>query len=407
MTRPLVLLWDNFGPLHEDRARAATEVFGARRHVVGLELCSRSDVYDWQGFDQSGFEKLMLFPGQSLDALSVLSLLSRLIATARKLGRGDYILCHWNIPAIFLFAVWLRLTGSRVFTMGCSKFDDKPRSAWREALKSLMFLPYQGAIGSGHRSVEYFRFLGLPAERVVGEYNTVSIARIRRLAGRPPAPDGVPFAERRFLCVARLVPKKNLALLFDAFRLYRDTTSGAVRDLVLCGSGPDEAVLRQQAERLGIAGHVTFTGFVQTEVVARHLSEGLALLLPSLEEQFGNVVPEAQAMGLPVILSDNCGARDLLVRSAVNGFVIEPDNAEGLATFMRLIAEDEVLWRRMATAANAAAGGDVLELCRGIATLTGEPLDLSALPNSEPQDQPPPGGAPVGQHRPSSPQPAN
>ncbi|WP_377299743.1 glycosyltransferase [Rhizobium sp. SGZ-381] len=379
MTRPLVLLWDNFGPLHEDRTRAVTAAFGQSRRVVGLELCSKSDLYDWQGFDRSGFEKITLFPGHDITTLPRAGMLGRLIRTARRLGRGDYVLCHWNLPAIFLFAVWLRLTGSRVITMGCSKFDDKPRGAIREAVKSLMFLPYQAAIGSGVRSVDYFRFLGIAAEQVAGEYNTVSIDRIRRLAGRPVAPDGTPFAERRFLCVARLVPKKNLARLLDAYRHYRDTTTAPARDLLLCGSGPEEAALRAQAERLGIAPFVTFTGFVQTEAIARHLANGLALLLPSLEEQFGNVVPEAQAMGLPVILSDNCGARDLLVRSAVNGFIVEPDNTVGLAFFMRQVAEDETQWRAMAEAAAAsAAGGDVQQFARAIATLTGVAIDAPA-----------------------------
>jgi len=65
------------------------------------------------------------------------------------------------------------------------------------------------------------------------------------------------------------------------------------------------------------------------------------------------VIPEAQAMGLPIILSDNCGGRDLLVRSGVNGFIIEPDNAAGLAFFMKLISEDEDLWRKMCIASQS------------------------------------------------------
>jgi glycosyltransferase involved in cell wall biosynthesis len=91
-------------------------------------------------------------------------------------------------------------------------------------------------------------------------------------------------------------------------------------------------------------------------------------VLPSIEEQFGNVIPEAQAMGLPVILSDNCGGRDLLVRSGVNGFVVESDNPEGLAYFMQLLSEDEGLWRRMCVAsqifverANSARFADAVE----------------------------------------------
>jgi hypothetical protein len=40
-----------------------------------------------------------------------------------------------------------------------------------------------------------------------------------------------------------------------------------------------------------------------------------------------------------------------LIRSGVNGFVIEPDNAAGLAFFMQLLSDDEDLWRRMGLAA--------------------------------------------------------
>jgi len=57
-------------------------------------------------------------------------------------------------------------------------------------------------------------------------------------------------------------------------------------------------------------------------------------------------------MGVPVIVTDNCGARDLLVRTGVNGFVVEPDNPAGMALFMEMLAEDEGLWNSMCTAAS-------------------------------------------------------
>jgi hypothetical protein len=59
-------------------------------------------------------------------------------------------------------------------------------------------------------------------------------------------------------------------------------------------------------------------------------------------------VNEAIALGVPVLVSENCGARDLLVRSGVNGYMVEPDNAEGLAYLMGLLANDEREWRRLA-----------------------------------------------------------
>jgi glycosyltransferase involved in cell wall biosynthesis len=190
------------------------------------------------------------------------------------------------------------------------------------------------------------RFMGIPGDRVQSAYNSVSLERIRKLAGLPIAPSGVRFRDRHFTAVARLVPKKNIGMLLQAMKAYAEQVPNP-RGLEIFGSGPLETVLRDQAHELGIGQLVHFRGFLQTSDVSKAYGSSLALLLPSVEEQFGNVIPEAQAMGLPVIVSDNCGGRDVLVRSGVNGFVIEPDNPAGLAFFMRLISEDEALWQKM------------------------------------------------------------
>lgn len=121
---------------------------------------------------------------------------------------------------------------------------------------------------------------------------------------------------------------------------------------------------------MGISNHVVFRGWLQDNAISQTLGQSLALLLPSIEEQFGNVVIEAQAMGLPVILSDNCGARDRLVRSGMNGFVIEPGNPQGMAYFMTQLSEDESLWRRMCDEANKSAPlGDVQRFVEGVEAL--------------------------------------
>ena len=100
----------------------------------------------------------------------------------------------------------------------------------------------------------------------------------------------------------------------------------------------------------GLSERVVFHGFEQIEVVAQRMARALALLAPSTEEQFGLVVAEAQAVGLPVIVSTACGARDELVRAGVNGFIVEPRNAAGMAFFMQQLSRDEALWRRFRSA---------------------------------------------------------
>lgn len=346
----LVFIWDNFGPLHADRCNAVAQKFAGREQVIGLELAGRSGVYDWLPENGSHFRKVTLVTGCTLEEIPFAQRFGKTLSACLSMGRGSrYFLCHYQDPAIFLVTCALRLLGRPVFAMGCSKFDDYPRKLRREFIKSILYAPYKGVISSGNRSCDYMRFMGFEQDEIRSAYNTVSLERIRTLAGIPPAPQGTPFRDRHFTIVARMVAKKNISMILKAMKIHAEQVPNP-RSLHIFGTGPLEAELRHQAREAGIAQLVHFRGFLQTQDISRAYGNSLALLLPSIEEQFGNVVPEAQAMGLPVILSDNCGSRDLLVRSGVNGFVVEADNPTGTAFFMRLLSEDEDLWRNMCLA---------------------------------------------------------
>ncbi|MBU2960024.1 glycosyltransferase [Citreicella sp. C3M06] len=356
----LVFVWNNFGPMHADRLEAVAQRFPAAQ-VHGIELFDRDVTYDWVGDDRPGFDKITLFAMDEAPGLARRTL--RLLRAAWGLRRAQWFLCHYERPEVLATAVVLRLCGARVFTMGCSKFDDKPRRARGEWLKSLALRPYYGAIGTQERSTDYFRFLGL--RRVASPYNTLSIDRMRAQAADVPRPT---FADRPWTIVARLVDKKNLAMALEAFALYR--AAGGQRLLNLCGNGPLEQALKKQADDLGIVDAVIFHGFVQTAEISRILASSLALILPSLEEQFGNVVIEAQALDLPVLLSDRCGAREMLVQDWVTGFSFPHDSAESLAGYMTLLDADEALCARLATGARASAPrGDVAAFAEAVATL--------------------------------------
>jgi glycosyltransferase involved in cell wall biosynthesis len=84
------------------------------------------------------------------------------------------------------------------------------------------------------------------------------------------------------------------------------------------------------------------------------------------------VVNEALAMGVPILCSDNVGARDLLVRTALNGYVFESDNPEGLARFMQMLAEDKAEWRRLAKGSQSLAPlADTRQFGNGVRHLMG------------------------------------
>jgi glycosyltransferase involved in cell wall biosynthesis len=363
----LIFVWENFGPMHDDRCEAVARAKPLTK-VIGLQLYGSSETYDWLPQAAEDFQKITLFgdrdrPGFPASAMALLRACIKAKAT-------HIFLCHYERPMVALAALLLRLLRKHVFLLYDSKFDDYPRGIWREILKFFWLLPYEGAIVASARSRDYLRFLGMRPQSLQPGYNTISLARIRELAGAAPAPEGEPFASRHFTIVARLVEKKNLKTALQAYALYVTATEHP-RPLRLFGAGPLEASLREDVRLSGLDELVHFEGFQQADAVCKALASSLALLLVSQEEQFGFAIIEALAMGVPVLISPACGAHDDFVRSGVNGFVVEPDNPEGMAFFMRQLAEDEALWRNMAKAALAyAPRADVGQFVQAVNALT-------------------------------------
>jgi len=363
-----VFVWENLGPMHVDRCEAVAKHFAGRRNVVGIEIGGVSLTYSWTPTEASGFGKVTLFPGSTKD-ISRFWRLWALLKTCASYSQAEYFFCDYQTPEVFLTAIALRLLGRRVYVMNDAKFDDKPRSIWRELTKSVAYWPYRGALVSGQRAREYLRFLRFADARIAIGYDTLSIQRVRTLAAAEPAPDGSHFEGRHFTAIARFVQKKNISTLLTGYATYVHSVA-APRRLHLCGSGELDGALREQASRLKLQDLVVFRGFIQSREIATTLANTLSLILPSVEEQFGLVVIEAQAMGVPVIYTPACGARDYLLRSGVNGFLVEADNPAGMAFFMRLIASDEALWRRLARGARDTAPlGDVVHFVSSVEQL--------------------------------------
>jgi len=156
----LAFVWDNFGPLHDDRVAATARLLAGRAEVVGVEINGRSDVYSWANEATSAFRKVTLLPDSDLGTTPDHVLFSRTLASLRQLRATHVFLCHYERRGIAGLAYVLRATGRKVFVMGCSKFDDHPRSAVREALKLPFLWPYQGGLVGSEQTRAFLAFLG-------------------------------------------------------------------------------------------------------------------------------------------------------------------------------------------------------------------------------------------------------
>lgn len=136
-------------------------------------------------------------------------------------------------------------------------------------------------------------------------------------------------------------PFKGLRLLIEAFGMIRDERA----HLIFVGDC-DEADV-ELAQRGSAAGRIHFMGF-QTNALA-YLPERHIFVLPSLRDASPRVVREAMACGLPCVVSNIPGARDLL-QDGVTGLLFQSGNATDLAAKLQRLIADESLRKSMGQA---------------------------------------------------------
>lgn len=361
--RRVALVWESLGPSHNDRLAA---LVAAGFEVHGIALFAQSHDYDWEDEQARGWHRHVL--AENRGSIKPAALTRRLTKTLRAIDPAGVFLCHYEMPAITLTASWLRARRIRAFTMGDSKWDDRPRRALGSFAKRLVLLPYRGAIAAGPRSADYFHRLGVPQNRITGGYDTLDIARLREIAGQAMPAERTRDANAPFLIVARLIREKNLGAAIRAFATYR--VGGGSRRLRIAGDGPLREDLQATAKEQGVSDAIDWLGNVPNAVAMAEMAKAHALLLPSVQETYGLVVVEAFAAGLPVIVSLRAGVTDELVRDGVNGIVINPPDENELAAAMQRLDTDPALHNAMASAAwDSAMRADVQHFAEAVGTL--------------------------------------
>lgn len=145
--------------------------------------------------------------------------------------------------------------------------------------------------------------------------------------------------QRVLLFLSRIQEKKGCDLLIEAFAAVASNDER----LQLVMAGPDQsgwvATLQAQAQRLGVAHRVHWTGMLQGDLKWGAFQAAEAFVLPSHQENFGIAVAEALGCGLPVLISDKINIwRE--IEQAGAGFVATDTVAGTQSTLLRWLALD-------------------------------------------------------------------
>lgn len=148
----------------------------------------------------------------------------------------------------------------------------------------------------------------------------------------------------KFLYVGRVSRDKNVEILLEAFRDLAAHRPGT--DLVVVGDGPQRKELQSRFQ----SPDVVFTGTLRGSDLSRTYASADALVFPSRTDTFGNVVLEAHASGLPAIVSD-CGGPREIVSSFGSGLVVDTRQPGPLMEAMARLMDEPALRDQLRQAA--------------------------------------------------------
>jgi glycosyltransferase involved in cell wall biosynthesis len=353
-TLSVAVVFHCIGPYHHARLNAAAD----RLSVTGIEWSAKGCEAWGEADSPARYNKVSLF-AEATAQYPAKTELQRAFWKALEQTNPDVVAVNgWNNFGSLIAANCCIRRGIPMVVMSESARQDECRTSWKEMVKRRIVGIYSAALVGGQRHVEYLIELGITPERIFTGYDVVDNNYFQQKAEELRSQESevrqkYRLPENYFFASARFIEKKNLLRLIRAYAEYRHRSqetgiSGpscirrAPWDLVLLGDGPLRETLNAQRSTFDLHQHVHLPGFKPYQELPVYYGFAKAFVHVSTSEQWGLVVNEAVASGLPVIVSNRCGCVPELMNG--NGFTFDPfdekELAERLLT-MGSLSEDE------------------------------------------------------------------
>lgn len=188
--------------------------------------------------------------------------------------------------------------------------------------------------------------MGIPRSRIARLPRGVDLSRFHPGIGQAGAWQALGAPEGPVISfLGRISREKGLETLAIAFRDLLHERPDAVLGLI--GEGPFHAELEAM---LADTGRVFFAGELLGDDLPRLLASSSFLAFPSTTDTFGNAVVEALACGIPAIVTDQGGPREI-VEDGASGIVVPGEDPSALRGAMLRLLQDDALRTRMGVAA--------------------------------------------------------
>jgi glycosyltransferase involved in cell wall biosynthesis len=349
----VAVIFYRIGPYHYARLRAGAQL----AEVTAIELSNLDPTYAWdEVVGDEGFRRVTVFRDASVESQSAGQICSRMAEVLEEAQPEVVAIAGWYDRCSLAALRWCLGRGVPVVLMSETTAWDESRRWWKEAIKRVVVRLCAAGLVGGRSHLDYLAQLGMPRNRIFLGYDAVDNDYFAERSAEVQSPKseirgrlGLP--EKYFLASARFVEKKNLPRLIAAYARYRQLwaeSQSEIRNpkseirnslvpwsLVLLGDGPLRKDLEAQVAARQLQPDVYLPGFKQYPELPNYYGLASAFIHASTVEQWGLVVNEAMAAGLPVLVSNRCGCAADLIEDGRNGFQFDPYDTELLARRMQ------------------------------------------------------------------------
>ena len=209
------------------------------------------------------------------------------------------------------------------------------------------------AIAATSRGVseDLTRNFGVRAGAIKVVHNPIDFASMQDAVREPlDADDEGAWKHPAIVSAGRLAEAKNYPLLIEAMALLRRRLPAA--RLFILGQGDQEPRLREQIASLGLSDAVRLCGFQRNPW--KYIARADVFALTSRYEGFGNVLIEAMACGVPVVVTSSPGPLEV-VHDNVDGLIVPEHAPAAVAQALESVLTDDRRRASMAAAAREAS----------------------------------------------------
>ncbi len=232
------------------------------------------------------------------------------------------------------------------------------RAQWYRTLYRKLALRWVDVLCcNGSLSAEYVRRMGFPADRIRLGNMVADTETLEHKAAAVTEEQKVQVISRHrlrgavFLYAGRLIRLKGLRELLVGWERFTRRRGRSDATLLVVGEGPERSSLERYC-RSRYLDDVRFAGPVDYDAMATYYRCAQAFVIPTLEDNWSLVVPEAMACGLPILCSRYNGCWPELV-TAANGWVFDPREAEDICRVLAQAMSARERWPQMGEASRS------------------------------------------------------